>query len=297
MKKFIALLLALVLALALFTGCGGSKKGITIASKQFTENILLAEMYAQLVEAKTDIPVTRKLNLGGTSVCLPAMQSGEIDVYFEYTGTAYNEILKLDMDPDMSSDELLSICKDKLNSELGFTFLDPVGLNNTFAVAIRADRKAELGVSTLSELGAVSGDLRFGANHVFYTRESDGYDSLIEVYGLNFKEALKMDTSLLYDAIDKDELDVMIVYATDALLKKYDMTILTDDKELFPPYHGAPMIRNEVLEKYPELAEVLNSIAGKIDDTLMQELNYQVDVENRAVEDVAKEFLTQNGYI
>ena len=106
-----------------------------------------------------------------------------------------------------------------------------------------------------------------------------------------------MDSSLLYEAADAGELDVIIVYATDALLQKYDMTCLTDDQALFPPYHGAPVCRNEVLEAHPELRDVLNTLAGAVDDVTIQELNYQVDVEQRAVEDVAKEFLTEHGYL
>lgn len=295
MKKRIALLLALTLLVTLFTGCG-SKKGVTIGSKQFTENIVLGEVYAQLIEAKTDIPVTRKLNLGGTSVCMPAMEKGEIDLYFEYTGTAYNEILDHELEPGTTADEILEVCQTELNDQ-GITMFDPLGLNNTYALAIKTARMDEFGITTISELASISEQIRFGAGHTFYTRVHDGYDGIVATYGLNFKEALKMDTSLLYEAADKDELDVIVVFGTDALLKKYDMTTLEDDKGVFPPYQGAPICRNEALEAYPELKEVLNTLAGAVDDETIQDLNYQVDVEKRSVEDVAKEFLTNNGYI
>ncbi len=295
-KKILAMLLVICIAAAMLTGCS-SGKGITIGSKQYTENILMGEMYAQLIEAKTDITVNRKLNLGGTSVCIPAMEKGEIDLYFEYTGTAYNEILDLELAPGITSDDILNTCQTQLNDNYSFTMFDPVGLNNTYALAIKTSRVEELGVSKISDLAAISGDLSFGAGHTFYTRVHDGYDGIVATYGLNFKESLKMDTSLLYEAIDTGDLDVIVVFGTDSLLKKYDMTILEDDGGVFPPYHGAPLCRNEVLEQYPELKEILNSFAGAIDDTTMQELNYQVDVENRSVEEVAKEFLTQNGYI
>ena len=295
MKKRIALLLALTLLVTLFTGCG-SKKGVTIGSKQFTENIVLGEVYAQLIEAKTDIPVTRKLNLGGTSVCMPAMEKGEIDLYFEYTGTAYNEILDHELEPGTTADEILEVCQTELNDQ-GITMFDPLGLNNTYALAIKTARMDEFGITTISELAPISDQIRFGAGHTFYTRVHDGYDGIVSTYGLNFQESLKMDTSLLYEAADKDELDVIVVFGTDALLKKYDMTTLEDDKGVFPPYQGAPICRNEALEAYPELKEVLNTLAGAVDDETIQDLNYQVDVEKRSVEDVAKEFLTNNGYI
>lgn len=296
MKKKLAIVLVVLMLLAALGGCGGKKGGITVGSKQFTENILLGEIYAQLIEAKTDIPVTRKLNLGGTSVCVPSMEKGEIDLYFEYTGTAYNEILDHEMRPGTSSDEILNICKTELNAR-GFTMFDPVGLNNTYAIAVKSARVNEFGVSAISELAPLSSGLKFGAGHSFYARIHDGYDGIVSTYGLNFKDSLKMDTSLLYEAVDTGDLDVIVVFGTDSLLKKYDMTILEDDRGVFPPYHGAPLCKNETLEKYPELADVLNSLADAIDNNTIQELNYQVDVENRSVEDVAKEFLTQNGYI
>jgi len=295
-RKILAILLVICIMLVSFSGCGSSKS-ITIGSKQFTESILMSEIYAQLIEAKTDLSVTRKLNLGGTPVCFSALKKGEIDLYFEYTGTAYNEILDLELTPGITSDDITTTSKNQLNANYNLTLFDPIGFNNTYALAIKASRLEELGVSKISDLSSISGDLRFGAGHAFYTRAHDGYDGIVATYGLSFKESLKMDTSLLYEAIDTGNLDVIVVFSTDSLLKKYDMTILEDDGGVFPPYHGSPLCRNEVIDKYPELKEILNSLAGAVDDATMQELNYQVDVENRTVETVAKEFLTQNGYI
>ena len=291
MKKRISVILVGLLLFSLLSGCG-AKEGITIGSKQFTESILLGEIYAQLIEAKTTIPVTRKLNLGGTSVCMPAMEKGEIDLYFEYTGTAFNEILDHELTSELTAEDILQTCKAELG-EKGLTMFDPLGLNNTYALAIKTARVQEFGISSISQLAPISDDLKFGAGHTFYTRVHDGYDGIVSTYGLNFREALKMDTSLLYEAIDTDDLDVIVVFGTDSLLKKYDMTILEDDKGVFPPYHGAPLCRNATLEKYPELKTVLNTLAGAIDDKTIQELNYQVDVEKRTVEEVAAEFLKQ----
>ena len=297
-KRIVSLLLLLILLLTMMSACGsGSGDSITIGSKQYTENILLGEIYAQLIEAKTDVKVVRKLNLGGTSVCMPAMEKGEIDLYFEYTGTAYNEILDHELQPGTTNEEILAACKSELDADHGITMFDPLGLNNTYALAIKTERKSEFGVTTISDLAPLSSGLKFGAGHTFYTRVHDGYDGIVATYGLQFQEALKMDTSLLYEAADTNALDVIVVFGTDSLLKKYDMTTLVDDKGVFPPYEGAPICRNEALEKFPELKDVLNSLAGKVDDATIQDLNYQVDVEQRTVEDVAKEFLTSNGYI
>ena len=295
-KTTIILLFAMLSLLSVLSGCGRSKD-ITIGSKQFTENILLGEMYAQLIEAKTDISVTRKLNLGGTAVCHLAAQKGEIDMYFEYTGTAYNELLNHTLEAGITSEEILAVCQKELNENSQLTMFDPLGFNNTYAVAVKTSRLGELGIRTLSEMSAISEQIRFGAGHVFYTRLHDGYNGLVDTYGVKFKKSLKMDTSLLYEAVDTGELDAIVVFTTDGLLKKYDLTCLVDDKTLFPPYEGAIVCRNDILEKYPELGDVLNTFAGKIDDETMQMLNYKVDIENRSVEEVAREFLTGNGYI
>ena len=297
MKKRICLLLAVLMVVGLCAGCGGGGDTIVIASKQFTENILLSEMYAQLVENRTDIQVERKQNLGGTSVIFPAMQNGEVDMYVEYSGTAYNEILKLASTSEITSEEIYDTSKQMLNDEYQITMFQPIGINNTFALAMLRTEAEALNITTMSDLSAHSSELRFGANHLFYTRETDGYDAMVELYGYNFADALKMDTSLLYEAIAQDELDVIDVYATDSLLRKYDMVILEDDKELFPPYHGTPICRNEVLEEYPELNEVFDLLENKFTDASMQELCYQVDIENKTVEEVATSFLTEQGLL
>lgn len=297
MKRGLCLLAAMLMALGIAAGCAKGGKKVVIASKQFTENILLSEMYAQLIENRTDLEVERKQNLGGTSVTFPAMEKGEVDIYVEYSGTAYNEILKLEADEALTSDEIYQKSKQGLNESHNITMFTPIGINNTFALAMLKTKAAELGIASMSDLSAPSADLRFGANHVFYTREKDGYDAMVALYNLSFQDALKMDTSLLYEAIAQDQLDVIVVYATDSLLKKYEMTILQDDQALFPAYHGAPICRNDTLEKYPELNEVLDLLAGKFDDSMMQALNYEIDVENKMPEEVARAFLTEQGLL
>lgn len=298
-KRIISTILIAALALSMtlfFTACG-TEDSVTIGSKQYTESILLGEMYAQLIEENSDVKVVRKLNLGGTAVCMSALNEGEIDICPMYTGTLYNEVLNHELDGTITTEEIREICRQEMDEEYGITMFDPQGQNNTYALAIKTSRLEELGAYSISDLAASSPSLSFGADHIFYTRTHDGYDGLVATYGLNFKEALKMDSSLLYEAVDNGDLDVVVVFSTDSLLRKYDLTCLTDDKTLFPPYEGVVVCRNEPLENHPELNEILNSLAGLLDDVTVQELNYQVDVEGRNVEDVAKEFLKDNGLI
>lgn len=294
--KMIALALVLVMTMSLFTGCSGND-GVVVASKQFTESIVLGEIIAQLIEAKTDIPVTRKMNLGDTAVLIPAMQNNEVDIYFEYSGTMYGTILQQELVPGMTADEVMTASRQQMNDKFGITVFDSVGNNNTYALAMKTAKMQELNITSISDLTAIAPQLMFGGNHVFYTRVQDGYEGVTKTYDLNFKDSLKMDKTLLYEAIDSGELDVIVVFGTDSLLKKYEMTVLQDDKNVFPPYQGAPICLNSTLEKYPELKEVLNLLVGLITDEIAQDLNYQVDVEQRSVEEVAKEFLEKNGLI
>ncbi len=294
-KKAALLAVCLVLAAALLGGCAGKDNTVTVASKQFTENILLGEMYAQLIEAKTDLKVERKLNLGGTSVCFPAIEKGEVDMYFEYTGTGYNEILKLT--PEYDPQVVYDTVKAQYAEKYGIRWFTPIGINNTFALGMSRAFAESRNLKTLSDLSPISGELRFGANHLFYTREQDGYDGMVADYQFSFKDPMTMDTSFLYDAIEQNKLDVIVVYATDAALKRVDMVVLQDDKQYFPPYYGAPIVREEVLKAHPELEAVFETLAGQIDDVTMQALNFEVEGNNRTVEDVAKQFLTDKGFI
>ncbi|WP_101909965.1 glycine betaine ABC transporter substrate-binding protein [Marasmitruncus massiliensis] len=294
-KRITGLILALSLAsVSLLAGCSGGKS-VTIGSKDFGENIVIGEMMAQLVEAKTDLKVNRKLNMGGTFVCFEAIKNGDIDIYPEYTGTGLTAQLKRDVISD--PDEVYQIVSEEFDKQFGVKWLEPLGFNNTYTLAVTDQVYQEYGVETFSDLAKVSENLVFGADHEFFNRQ-DGYDGLVETYGLEFKgDPKKMNVALKYQAIGSGDMDVTDAYATDGPIKQYNLKVLTDDQKFFPPYYAAPIIRNETLEKYPELEDVLNSLAGKIDDAAMTELNYNIDVEGQDVETVAKEFLKGNGLL
>ena len=287
-KITIVLTLALA-AILFFTSCAKSDS-ITIGSKDFGENIVIAEMLSQLVEAHTDLKVNRKLNLGGTFVNFNAIKNNQIDVYPEYTGTGLTAHLKMDVVND--PDESFRIVSEEFVKQWDIVWLEPFGLNNTYTLAVTPEVYEKYGVETYSDLIPYAGELVFGAEHEFFDRQ-DGFDGLVEMYGLNFKgEPMKLNASLKYQAIGRGDMDVTDAFATDGPIKQYNLKILEDDLGFFPPYHAAPIVRKEVLDKHPELKNVLNMLAGKLDDATMTELNYLVDVEGKAVEQVAKEFLT-----
>jgi osmoprotectant transport system substrate-binding protein len=277
------------------SGCGGEKKSVVIGTKDFSENIILGEMFAQLIEANTDIEVNRKLNMGGTFVCFEAIKNRDIDIYPEYTGTGLTAQLKMDVITD--ADEAYQVVADEFDKQFDIKWLSPLGLNNTYTLAVTEEVAEEYGLETFSDLAAVSENLVFGSDHEFFNRQ-DGFEGLAETYGMAFKgDPKKMQIALKYQAIGNGDMDVTNAFATDGQILQYNLKILEDDKNFFPPYYLAPIVRNETLEKYPELEEVLNMLAGLVDDATMTELNYRVDVEGESIEAVATDFLTEAGLV
>lgn len=291
--KLISVVLALALAVVSFSGCG--KDTIVIGSKDFGESVVLGEMFAQLIEKNTEIKVTRKLNMGGTFVCFEAIKNGDIDIYPEYTGTGLTAQLKMDVVGD--PDEAYRIVSEEFDKQFEITWLQPLGFNNTYTLAVTSDVYEQYGVETYSDLVKISENLVFGAEHEFFDRQ-DGYDGLVEFYGMKFKgEPKKMNTALKYQAIGNGDMDVTDAFATDGPIKQYNLKVLEDDKGFFPPYYAAPIIRNKTLEEHPELSGLLNQLSGLLDDEAMTELNYLVDVEGKSVEETARDFLTEQGLI
>jgi len=294
MKKTILIaVLVLAMSITLF-GCSGDDT-VTIGSKDFGENVVLGEMMAQLIEQHTDLKVDRKLNMGGTFVCFEAIKNGDIDIYPEYTGTGLTAQLKMDVISD--PDEAYQTVAEEFDKQFGIKWLEPFGFNNTYTLAVTDAVYQEYGIETFSDLAEVSENLVFGAEHEFFDRQ-DGFDGLVDMYGITFKgEPKKMNVSLKYQAIGNGDMDVTDAFATDGPIKKFNLKVLEDDKGFFPPYYAAPIIRNETLEAHPELEEVLNKLAGKIDDATMTELNYKIDVEGQEIETVAAEFLQSEGLL
>ncbi len=296
MKKWVIVIMTLVIGLSMaLSGCSSGDDTITIGSKDFSESMILGEIFAQLIENSTDLSVNRKLNLGGTFVCFEAIKKGEIDIYAEYTGTALTA--QLDMDVIGDPDEAYRVVSEEFDDQFDITWLEPLGLNNTYAVAVSNEVYEEYGIETYSDLAKVSENLVFGGGYEFYDRP-DGFDGLKELYGMEFKgDPVKMEISMKYQAIGNGDIDATDAFATDGPIRKYNLKVLEDDKGFFPPYYASPLIRNDTLEKYPELKDLLNELEGMIDDPAMIELNYLVDVEGESIEDVAKDFLESNGLI
>lgn len=285
----------LLLPSVVLTGCSSSNT-VTVGSKDFSENIVLGEIFAQLIEAKTDLKVIRKLNMGGTFVNFEAIKNGQIDLYPEYTGTALTAQLKMD-DIITDADETYRTVSEEFDKQFNIKWLKPLGFNNTYTLAVTNEIFETYRIETFSDLAAISENLVFGAEHEFFDRQ-DGFDGLVKTYGMKFKgEPKKMNVSLKYQAMGSGDIDVTDAFATDGQIKQYNLKVLKDDKNFFPPYYAAPIIRKEVLEKYPELEQILNSLEGLIDDETMMEMNYKIDVDNQDIKKVAEDFLREKGLI
>ena len=288
------------------------KPTVGIGSKDFTESIVLGEIVAQLLEAN-DYNVERQLNLGGTVVAHEALVNGDIDTYVEYTGTGLLAILGMELPKSEDTGDgataeatpatgggiaqtVYDIVAEEYPEQFGVEWLEPWGFNNTYALALRADQAEELGVVTISDLVEHAGDLVIGAPQETLVRE-DGIPGLEATYGLEFKDVIGLDPGLMYSAIDNGEVDVITAFATDARIESLNLQVLEDDKQFYPPYFAAPIVRQELLEESPEVRDILNSVAGKLDDARMTELNYQADEEGKEIEDVARDFLSEAGLV
>lgn len=267
---------------------------IVIGSKNFSESIILGNMLADLIENKTDIQVERKLNLGGTQVAFNAVKSGDIDAYVEYTGTGLVNILK--QSPENDTDKVYTYVQKEFKQKYGIELLKPLGFNNTYTLAVRPDTAQEYGLETISDLAKVSGNLIMGPTIEFSNRK-DGIEGLEKTYNMKFKAVKSIDGGLRYTALDNHKSDVIDAFLTDGLIEEFGLKVLKDDQNFFPPYYAVPIIKEETLKEHPELKNVLNSLAGKLSDDKMRELNYKVDSLKQSPAKVAKEFLKQEGLL
>ena len=308
-QRALSLVAALGLLLGTVTGIAAqdNKPSVTVGSKQFTEQLILGELLALVLE-DAGYPVERQIGLAGTDVVHQALVNDEVDTYVEYTGTGLLAILNLSLPtgtptagaaatPVAGADVVYDIVKDEYANQFNVAWLDPLGFNNTYTLALTEERAAELGVETISDLIAVSGDLTFGGTQEFLVRP-DGLPGMMEVYeGLEFADAQGFEAGLLYQAVDAGDVDVISAFATDGRIPGLGLVTLEDDLGFFPPYYAAPVVRQELLDEDPALADVLNSLAGSLDDQTMATLNAQVDVEGEEPEDVARAFLEEQGLI
>ena len=265
-----------------------NKETIVVGSKDFTEQNILCYMVSDVIKEKTNYNVSENCNLGGTQVCFEALKRGDIDLYIDYTGTVYGDTLNYE--PITDIEKVYNTVKSDLKNKYNIRVLNQMSFNNTYTLAVRQDTANLYNLKTMSDLSRVSSNLTISPSLEFINRE-DGLNRVNSVYGYNFKDVIGIDGSPRYTALINKESDVVDAFATDGLLKKFNLVVLEDDKNAFPPYYAIPLVRNETLEKYPEIEEVLNLLGTQLDNSIMSELNYKVDELGENPRDVAREYL------
>lgn len=292
-KKIFAGFLTLCLALY---GCSatGAKRPIRVGSKNFTEQVLLGEIIAQQIEQKLHWAVERDLNLGGTLLAHEALLNGQIDLYPEYTGTALSAVLKDPVDTDPAA--VLAHVRSEYARRFHVDWLDPLGVDDTFAMVIKGEASRANKLETLSDASHAGSAWTLGVGYEFEQR-SDGLAALNKAYGIKWSgEPKTMDLGLLYKALEQGQVTMIAANSTDGLLSKLDLKVLADDKRVFPPYQVCIAVRQDTLSGVPGLREALLDLSGKLDNRRMQQLNYEVDGEHKPVAQVASEFLKEAGF-
>ncbi|MFW6170837.1 MAG: glycine betaine ABC transporter substrate-binding protein [Planctomycetota bacterium] len=294
MTRSVSFVIAMV-SMLVVSGCGDGKNRVVVGSKQFTEQKVLGEMVCQLIEINTDFRVDRRLGLQGTKVAFAAIREGDIDIYPEYTGTALINILERDYDRDMDRDQIYDLVKREWSEQWSLRWLDPLGFDNTYAYAMRDQHAAELDITKISELEPHADAIQAGFCHEYTTRPE--YKKFEDVYGFMFDNVTKLDPDLTYRALQEGQVDIIDAFSSDGRIQAYDFRVLRDDKELFPPYDAAFVIRQDLADRHPEILEQLKKLSGKISATEMRKMNYDVSENLKAPATVAAAFLRREGLI
>ncbi|WP_170943567.1 osmoprotectant update ABC transporter permease/substrate-binding subunit OpuFB [Robertmurraya siralis] len=274
---------------------GKEEQKIVIAGKLGSEPEILINMYKLLIEEETDLQVELKPGLGKTSFLFNALKSGDIDIYPEFTGTAISEFLK-ETAVSNESEEVYQQAKNGMLEKYQMLMLEPMQYNNTYALAVTEKFADQFGLEAISDLRGIEEHINAGFTLEFSDRE-DGYVGIQSLYGIQFPNLVTMEPKLRYVAIESGEINLIDAYSTDSELQQYKLTVLEDDLLLFPPYQGAPLLREETARQFPEMVDALNQLAGMISDDEMREMNYQVNVEGESPRKVAELFLVEEGLI
>jgi osmoprotectant transport system substrate-binding protein len=281
----------------LFTSlsCENHANLIVVGSKNFTEQLILGEMFAQLIEARTHLSVERRFYLAGTFICQQAILAGRIDIYPEYTGTALTAVLK--QKPSGDKQQVFQQVKQDYATKFNLTVGPPLGFDDTFAMVIRGEDARRLQLKTLSQAAHYTPQWRAGFGYEFMERP-DGYTGLVASYGLRFADDPRiMDLGLITRALKDRQVDIIAGNNTDGLIQAFDFFVLEDDHHYFPPYEAVAVMRGEMLKQHPEVGVALDALAGTISDDDMRRLNYAVDGQHRDATVVVKEFLQQKKLI
>ncbi|WP_412838513.1 osmoprotectant ABC transporter substrate-binding lipoprotein OpuCC [Bacillus velezensis] len=293
---------ALALSAALLLGgcslpglSGASDDTIKIGAQSMTESEIIANMIAQMIEHNTDLNTALIKNLGSNYVQHQAMLGGEIDIAAtRYSGTDLTSTLGMEAEKDPK--KALSIVQKEFEKRFHYKWFDSYGFENTYAFTVTKELAEKDHLDKVSDIKKNADQFKLGVDNAWLKRKGDGYKGFTDTYGYEFGTTYPMQIGLVYDAVKNGKMDAVLAYSTDGRIKAYDLKILKDDKQFFPPYDCSPVIPDSVLKQHPELKGIVNKLIGKIDTETMQELNYEVDGKLKEPSVVAKEFLEKHHY-
>lgn len=291
----LAVLVGLVVALAL-TAAAQERPTLVVGGKNFTEQYIVAHMIAELLKAH-GYPVEVKTGLASGDVIFNALLRGDIDMYVEYSGTAWAGFLKQPIETGVDPDLLYQETAKGLKEQFGLEFLPTLGFSNTYVFAVTREFAEQYSLSKVSDLIPIADRFTLGGTLAFMGDRPDGIRGAEAVYGFKFRRNRAMDHALLFQALQLRQVDIIVPFSTDGQVAAMDLVMLEDDRGAFPPYHAGVLVRGEILEKYPEVRTILSVLEGLIDEATMAELNYQVDGHRRDEREVALEFLRSKGLI
>lgn len=294
MKKITIGSILMLLLIVPLTACSSGK--ITIGAQTYTETKILAYMYKDLIEQETDVKVDVKEDIETSPIVLEGMQSGDIDMSTQYTGTALSSFT--DIDDPKDSDATLQQMKDFFGGDdFEFEVLGEIGYANTYAFTVTEDLADEYGFEKVSDLKEDAGDFKAGFDTAWLERDNDGYPAFQETYDFEFGDTNPMEIGLVYDAVKNGEMDVVLAYSTDPRIVEYDLKLLEDDENFFPPYDAVPMIRQDVLDDNPEIEDAIEPLFDSFDEEKIAELSGKVDNDGEEIKDVAKDYLEDEGLL
>ena len=305
-KRILSVLIAAALSAGIFTGCSSPQYEIELYDGNYSEVQLVHKMVELLVEDRTDIEVTIKDQMSSVLMFRElTREDPSCDIMCSYDGSVLTTHRKQGPPDVPEGVTLFDYVSEQVYDKHGIIMLDPLGINNTYCIAVPESVAEEYNLETISDLVPVAGELTFGAEHEFFAAEGTAgtmkFGPFTEFYGLKFKETFPVDISLKYTAIENGNFQVTEVYTTDGLNRKANLKVLEDDRNFFPEYNGSLLVREELFEEMadvaPDLREILGLLSGTMDNEKMTDMTYAVDVEGRTVDEVAREFLVENGLL
>lgn len=294
MKKFLSLLMLLML-LFVVSACSGGDK-LTVGTQAYSETKTIGYMYKELIEDNTDISVDVKTDMATDTIVLEAMMSDELEIATTYTGTALTSFFTIENPKDIEA--TMEQTKNDFAKEYNIKVFDTLGFANTYAIAVTQEFSDKHNLESVSDLKELADELELGSDTSWLERKGDdGYAAFSELYDFKFNDTTPMNPGLVYDALDGDAVDTILAYSTDARIDIFDLKTLEDDKQFFPPYEASSYVKQETLDEYPELEEIFSELEGKIDLDTIRQLNRKVDGEEEEPQDVAVEYLKEQGML